>query len=165
MALKNLIFFNKGHIPWNKGLRRPEISGDKHPMWGKHHTLAAKTAMSDKRKKYFLDPEHLKRKSETARTRRGENAANWRGGVSRSYKEGYWSPEYKFWRTAVFERDGWECQHCHGRGSKIYLTAHHIKSWKNYPELRFIISNGVTLCEDCHELTDNYRGRNRGKNL
>lgn len=25
--------FDKKHIPWNKGTKRPEITGDKHPRW------------------------------------------------------------------------------------------------------------------------------------
>jgi len=39
------------------------------------------------------------------------------------------------------------CGHC---GAKPRLHADHIKPWKDYPELRFDVSNGRTLCEDCH---------------
>lgn len=27
------MMFKKGHIPWNTGKKRPEISGEKHPRW------------------------------------------------------------------------------------------------------------------------------------
>jgi len=92
---------------------------------------------------------------------RGKNSPNWKGGHSRGYKEKYWSLDYKLWRTAVFERDGYICQVCRKVG--IYLTAHHIKSWSKYPKSRFEINNGITLCEDCHKLTDNYKGREKKK--
>jgi hypothetical protein len=91
----------------------------------------------------------------------GKNNYNWKGGISRKYKEGYWSTEYLLWRKLVFERDNYTCQVCKKVG--IYLTAHHIKSWAHYPELRYEINNGITLCEVCHSLTDNYRGRARSK--
>lgn len=61
----------------------------------------------------------------------------------------------------VFERDNFTCQFCEVRG--VYLTVHHIKSWANFPELRFVVDNGITLCEECHKLTDNYKGRNKNK--
>jgi len=91
----------------------------------------------------------------------GENASNWQGGNSKGYKTGYYSADYIRWRTAVFERDSYTCQICRKIGT--YLTAHHIKSFAKYPELRFDIDNGITLCEDCHKLTDNYKGKNKRK--
>lgn len=58
------------------------------------------------------------------------------------------SGEYKEWRDAVFARDNFTCQHCKKQGGK--LNAHHIKPFKDYPELRLDIDNGITLCYDCH---------------
>ena len=61
------------------------------------------------------------------------------------------SPEYKLWRNAVFARDGYACKKC-GSDKGGDLRAHHVKPYKTYPELRFEVSNGITLCHDCHEL-------------
>lgn len=55
--------------------------------------------------------------------------------------------EYKIWRDKVYKRDKYTCQHCGKRGR---LNAHHLKSYKEYPELRFTVENGLTLCIDCH---------------
>lgn len=69
------------------------------------------------------------------------------------------SKEYKIWRTAVFERDGFTCIWCNQKGVK--LNADHIKPFAYYPELRFAIDNGRTLCEPCHRTTNNFGGRGR----
>lgn len=61
------------------------------------------------------------------------------------------SPEYKQWRMKVYGRDDFTCQSCKKVGGD--LEAHHIKSFAKYPELRFDINNGVTLCKECHDLT------------
>ncbi len=148
--------FKKGHVPYNKGghlsdeiKKKISISKSGKPSWNKGKKLSGS---------------HRKALSNAKIGLRGEKTNNWKGGTSRSYKTGYWSSEYKQWRVAVFIRDNFRCVNCGFTGG--YLTAHHIKSWKNYPELRFAIDNGVTLCEECHSLTDNYKGRNAGtKNI
>lgn len=65
-----------------------------------------------------------------------------------SYRGNQWhSPEYNEWRNAVLFRDGKKCAEC---GEKAWLHAHHIKHYAQHPELRFDVSNGVTLCRYCH---------------
>ena len=60
------------------------------------------------------------------------------------------SHEYQEWRACVFERDHYTCQNCGQIGGTI--NAHHIKSFKDYPELRLEVSNGITLCLKCHKM-------------
>ena len=86
----------------------------------------------------------------------GELNPLWKGGKGKDYI--HWNDSaYKHWRFAVFQRDSWSCQSCGLTG--VYLTAHHMKGWSNFPELRYELNNGVTLCESCHSITDNYKGR------
>lgn len=59
------------------------------------------------------------------------------------------SAQYTTWRTDVFERDNYTCQHCGQKGGT--LNAHHKKSYADYPSLRVKLSNGITLCEECHK--------------
>lgn len=55
--------------------------------------------------------------------------------------------KYKNWRKKVFERDNYTCQECFNR---LDLVAHHKKPWRDYPKLRYVVSNGITLCRKCH---------------
>ena len=64
---------------------------------------------------------------------------------------------YLQWRSDVFQRDNWTCKTCGKRG--CYLEAHHNKSWAKYPKLRYKVSNGITLCRECHKLTNNYKNK------
>jgi hypothetical protein len=59
---------------------------------------------------------------------------------------------YQDWRTAVFERDDYTCQHCR---IKDDLHAHHIVDYKlegkkKDTNLMFDVDNGLTLCNSCH---------------
>lgn len=73
--------------------------------------------------------------------------------ITRAYRTTYHKGDegkriYKRWRTKVFRRDGYTCRLCRKQGA--YLNAHHIvrKAW--HPEMGYILSNGITLCESCH---------------
>jgi 5-methylcytosine-specific restriction endonuclease McrA len=91
--------------------------------------------------------------------KRGKEIPAYKHGKSRVYTTGYNSPQYRIWRKSVFDRDNHTCQKCGFHGSKGYITAHHIKSFAHFPKLKYKLYNGLTLCEECHKLTDNYKGR------
>lgn len=55
---------------------------------------------------------------------------------------------YSEWRRTVYARDDYTCQCCGARG--VSLNAHHLESYSHNRELRTELSNGVTLCEPCH---------------
>lgn len=104
--------------------------GEKNPFYGKKHS------------------------KETLEKISGENNCNWKGGVTPLYKKIRKSREYKEWRKAVFERDDYTCQECGDRG--IEIQADHIKRFSDFPELRFELSNGRTLCIECHRETETW---------
>ena len=64
----------------------------------------------------------------------------------RNYKD----PLYKQWREKVYSRDKYTCQ-WPGCNKKTGLNAHHIKTWAEYPALRFLVDNGITLCKLHHK--------------
>ena len=80
----------------------------------------------------------------------GEKNQNWKGGVSKENNLVRASSDYRIWRKAVFERDGYRCLICAKVGGK--LNVHHLRKFSKYPELRFDENNGITLCEDCHKI-------------
>lgn len=89
----------------------------------------------------------------------GERSHLWRGGITSTNRQIRNSLAYKNWRRLVFERDGYTCQDCGQVGGR--LNADHIKPFAYYPELRFDINNGRTLCEGCHRQTSTFAGRIR----
>jgi 5-methylcytosine-specific restriction endonuclease McrA len=118
--------------------------GKPSPMLGKKHREDTKRKISDAKKS----------------TLRGEENPNFKNGrYTLENRRRSWhytkSLDYRDWRKAVYERDGYTCQNCGQRGG--YLTAHHVKSWAEHPELRYEIDNGQTLCEPCHQQVDNYK--------
>lgn len=85
----------------------------------------------------------------------GVNNPSWNGGTSFLDKSRHSDPKYIDWRKTVFSRDNYTCQGC-GRYNG-YLEAHHIKPWRDYPELRYEVDNGITYCLQCHARIDNFR--------
>ena len=96
--------------------------------------------------------------SENPKTR-GKLHWNWKGGATSKNEKLRRTRQYKLWRIAVFERDNYTCIWCGVRGGR--LNADHIKPFSQYPELRFAIDNGRTLCLSCHRKTKTYGGNSR----
>lgn len=86
----------------------------------------------------------------------GANHPLWNNGSTIEREQERKSVRYKEWRTSVFIRDSKACVLC---GSKKEIEADHIKSWALNKELRYELSNGRTLCHECHAKTPSYMNR------
>lgn len=83
--------------------------------------------------------------------RRGENNNNYNPMLTKEERElrrNYIGEEsYALWRKEVFKRDSYKCVKC---GNGGILNAHHKDSWHWCIERRTDVSNGATLCKNCH---------------
>jgi hypothetical protein len=91
---------------------------------------------------------------------KGEGGPGWKGGVTERTKE------HKHWARLILERDKC-CVEC---GSLNKLQAHHINHFSQSIESRLDLSNGVTLCIDCHanehpELPRTFISRNATRSI
>lgn len=148
--------FKKGGQPWNKGYG-DYIKGELNPFYGKRHTdemkahlgIAFSKAMKGRMPKNI---DLVKELAKPMRYKKGQFAKekhpNWKGGITPVNHLLRTSGEYKEWRASVFVRDNYTCTKCKKRGGD--LIADHIRAWYKYPELRFDVSNGRTLCEVCN---------------
>ena len=158
---KKLSKSQKGHIvsletrkkisDYNKrvGKKPPTHDG----MLGKHHTEKTKEIIraKNKGKRYGVFTEEGRKKLSIYHS--GDKCIFWKGGITKLRAKIYNSYEYKEWRKNVFIRDEYTCVLCkvkNGNGKEIYLQADHIKPFSLFPELRFNIDNGQTLCKNCH---------------
>ena len=143
-------------IPWNKGTKGLQVSG----MKGKHQTEEAKQKMSI----WKTNRKMLKTRS--------KNHWNWKGGKTSLNKQLRNTISWKVWRIKIFERDNWTCLSCNKKGKRLH--PHHTpKSFKQLIKENNIktpqqgekckelwdVNNGITLCEECHKLTNNYLKR------
>jgi hypothetical protein len=149
-----------GTIPWNKGKKGIQVAWNKGKVGVLEETSQKLSEASrgripwNKGKTNVYPAETL---AMMARAKKGkpnlfivgEKHPQWKGGVETKDKVLRKSIEARLWREAVFARDGWVCQICSKIGT--VLNAHHKKSWKDHPELRFAIDNGITLCTKCHK--------------
>jgi hypothetical protein len=139
----------KGKIPWSKGKKGLWIAWNK----GKPAPWAENL------------PQRFKKGQKSWNSGKpnykwiGQNNPNWKGGITPINLFIRHTLEYKLWRKSVFERDNYTCIWCKQKGG--VLNADHIKPFSQYPELRFAIDNGRTLCVDCHRTTDTYGNKTR----
>lgn len=125
--------------------KKIDKSGKNNPFYGKKHTIESRLKVS-------------KTKKESPTTRRGINnpayidgKGNERHGDRITFMQDL---KYKLFKEAVLKRDNYTCQICGIYGVKFHID--HIKSYRDYINLRTDINNGRTLCIPCHRKTDNY---------
>lgn len=93
----------------------------------------------------------------------GENSPVWKGGVKHHRVERA-TGTYVNWRNSVYEKDNYTCQCCgkkNGFGETIKFNAHHINNWADYPELRYDVDNGITMCKECHNKFHSIYGKKK----
>lgn len=139
---------------------------------GYRHREESKRKASESNKRWCADnPDKVAARSEK---KRGENAYNWKGGVSRlntSIRQMY---ENRVWMDAIKARDG-ACAEC---GSTDDLEAHHEPSLvslleqygiRNRDDARahadklWSMDGGRTLCSRCHDAAHGRRHRPRAQ--
>lgn len=147
---------HKGKRVWNKGLKGPEYK--KHFGNGFGGTFSDGHIPWHKGRKNVYSKESLKKLSQSHIGKlKAEKNPRWKGGITPINKAIRASIEYKLWRRAVMERDNFTCRFCATIGGKLQVD--HIKPFALYPELRFAIDNGRTLCKPCHLKTDTWGNR------
>lgn len=67
---------------------------------------------------------------------------------------------YIKWADHVRRRDHFTCVICGRKG--VAVNAHHLNAWASFPDERYDVENGVTLCRTCHESFHDIFGK--GKN-
>jgi hypothetical protein len=151
---------HKGHL-WSEEAKKKASEshrGEKHHMFGKHHSEETKHKISIAQigKKSFKfgkqETEHTKQKN--IESHLGEKNAAWNGGSS---FEPYTLDFNKRFKAAIRERDGC-CMMCNIGFDDLHLlkrriSIHHI----DYNKLNSFPQNCLTLCNNCHTVTNNNR--------
>lgn len=142
--------FVKGHQQW-LGKRRSEetkeklriaLKGRQPPNMGKQFSAETRLKM------------RLAKLGKPTPWNLGSKNHFWKGGKTEEVRALRASARYRAWRLAVFTRDRFTCVLCRQVGRR--LNADHIKSFSEFPLLRFDVSNGRTLCLECHKNTDTF---------
>ena len=141
-------YSNKTGLPINSGKKLPKLSekykGKGNPMYGKH-------AWNYKRNMNDYPQMGFQKGHKCLNHMIGENHYRWikdRDLINIKERN---NSEYRQWRYQIFKRDRHICK-INNKDCKGKVIAHHILSWKDHPELRYNINNGITLCQAHHPL-------------
>ena len=145
-SLKNLtpkFGFKKGHSTWNKGKNLSEEHRKKLSLSHKGKNLGntngfkkGMTAWNKGMKGYNSGEDHPRWVKDRSLLKR---------------KDERMDAAYHCWERDVKRRDKYKCRinNCDCSGKVI---AHHILPWRDYPELRYDINNGIALCKYHHPI-------------
>ena len=126
--------FVKEHIPWNKGTKG---------KYSKEYVEKLKVSHKDKKPSLIT-------REKMSKAHRGEKSHFWKGGITEGNQIIRNSFKYAIWRNEIYKRDRWTCRMC-GKKCGKDIIAHHLKLFSEFPELRFDVDNGITLCRSCHK--------------
>jgi len=173
-VLKWLTPFKKGNIPWTKGKKFPECSGENSPNWKPKTKINCKQCGKER----LLAPWEVKAGTKFCSAKcyhkwhRGKNSPVWTDNYKMNFRNRIMQlPEYKEWKTTVFANAKHICQRCNEKFRS--MEAHHIKPFriilkenniKTIEEAReckelWDVKNGKALCKKCHCETDTYRNK------
>jgi len=153
-----------------KGQKKPEWSGENHPAWKQPSLHPCEYCGKTVERKPWQLKKHVYCNLVCSRAAiRGKRSPVYKGeSAKNSLRQRIMQlPEYVAWRTAVFTRDSFKCVWC---GKASGFEADHIVPYREIRDLYGIktpedartcpamwdVSNGRTLCRECHRKTDNY---------
>ena len=154
--------FQVGHKPYGRalgGYTQSEKTREKirEKAIGRVSSLETRKRISESNKGKHFHPHSEKTRQKISEAHKckmlGANNPSWKGGTTLQFRFLRKSNQYKLWRDAILKRDNYTCIWC---GLKEGLEADHIKPFAYFPELRFAIDNGRTLCHSCHRKTHTY---------
>ena len=76
-----------------------------------------------------------------------DNIKDWYKSIKHT-QYGRSSAKNTIWKNKVKRRDSYRCKLCN---HKNHLEVHHIIPWSSSIRNRFKVSNGMTLCRQCHK--------------
>lgn len=92
------------------------------------------------------------------RKNRGENSSRWNPNLTdEDRQDRRLTFDHNQWSSSIKERDNFMCQVCGQIGYR--LVSHHLYSYHSNRNLRTLLSNGICLCEKCHNLFHKIYGR------
>jgi len=125
-------------------------------MIGKKATEETKIKMKENsywkgKKRPEFTEEHKRKIAESNLGLKGEKSKRWIKDRTKLMKRDERNDSaYQNWAKEVKKRDNYQCKIC---GIKDNLISHHILPWKDFPEERYNINNGITLCQTHHPKT------------
>ncbi len=138
---------------WRPSMRVGEHCSHRCASLGQKRTLGKRWKVADT-SNMKMSPEHRRYLAALNKLRVGPLHHRWITDRTKLKKSGDSEKDRRSsacvtWRLQIRTRDGWRCkianEHCAGR-----LEVHHILGWTEFPELRYELNNGITLCHAHH---------------